>query len=103
MSFTIEDKEYNIEFTQNRIEAIENNLNRSTLDIMYRSNGLMTLKELKTFAGYGLKRTGATAFVNPAQGLKIAEKLLEVNGYTKLLEEVTNAVERDCGFFFRAD
>lgn len=101
--FTIEDKEYDIEFTQNRIEAIENNLNRSALDIIHRSNGLMTLKELKTFTGYGLKQTGATAFVNPAQGMKIAEKLLEVNGYTKLLEAVINAVERDCGFFFRAD
>lgn len=101
--FTIDGKEYDIEFTQTRIEAIENSLNRSVMDIINSSTGMMTLKELKTFTGYGLKQTGATAFVNPAQGMQIANKLLEVNGYPKLLEAVLTAVQRDCGFFFRAD
>lgn len=101
--FTIEDKEYDIEFSQKRIEAIENNLNRSVMDIISRSNAMMTLKELKTFVSYGLKQTGATAFVNPAQGMQIANKLLEVNGYARLLEAVFTAIERDCGFFFQVD
>ncbi len=99
--FTIEDKEYEIEFSQKRIEIIENTLNRSVMEIFNNSSALMTIRELKTFTAYGLKQAGATAFVNPAQGMQIAEKLLDVNGYAPLLEAVTGAIHRDCGFFFQ--
>lgn len=99
--FTIDGKEYEIEYSQKRIELIENTLKRSVMDIVSNSSAMMTLRELKTFVAYALKQTGATAFVNPTLGTQIAEKLLEENGYSTLLGTVIEAIERDCGFFFR--
>lgn len=96
---TIDLQDYTLEYSQKRIEIIENKLNKSVMAI-FQSGGMMTLAELKTFVAYGLKQIDKTTFVNPIQGIQLAEKLVDTYGYSALLGEVVTAIQRDCGFFF---
>ena len=64
------------------------------------NGGTFSIEELETIAAYGLREEGGN-FVNPKQGAKMAEKLIEENGYFAVYEVVVTASGRDCDFLFR--
>lgn len=97
--FTIDNEEYELTYSQKRIELAENELDKSTLLIFQKT--MFSLRELKTYIAYGLRKVGAQAYINPAKGRELADKLIETEGYAALVEAVAEAIERDCGFFFQ--
>lgn len=97
--FTIDKEEYELVFSQKRIELAENELDKPTLTILQKY--AFSLKELKTYVGYGLKKVGAQAYLNPVKGKELAGRLVESEGYGPLATVVMEAIERDCGFFFQ--
>ena len=97
--FTIDNEDYEIVFSQKRIELAENELDKPTLSILQKY--VFSLKELKTYVAYGLKKVGSQAYLNPVKGKELAGRLVESEGYGPLTSVVTEAIERDCGFFFQ--
>ena len=97
--FTVGGKSYVVQFTTGRIKLYENS-NRPLMAAFAMNGGTFTIEELETIAAYGLREEGGN-FVNPKKGLKMAEKLIETNGYFAVYEVVVNALGRDCDFLFR--
>ena len=50
-----------------------------------------------------MKEAGSDIFVPIKEGMKLAEELIQAEGYSKVCGLVINILERDCPFFFRAD
>jgi hypothetical protein len=97
--FTVGDTSYVVQFTTGRIKLYEN-VNRPLMAVFAMNGGTMSLEELETLVGYGLREEGGN-FVNPKKGAKMAEKLIEENGYFAVYEVVINALGRDCDFLFK--
>lgn len=101
--FEFEGKEYTLKFNMKRIELIEERTEMPTIANIRRTGGCLGLADLKTYFAMGLKEPGADSFVMPRPAYEIAEKMIEEQGYAKVLEIVTEALERDCPFFFPKD
>ena len=97
--FTVGDKSYVIQFNTGRIKLYENS-NRPLMAVFAMNGGTFSISELETIAAYGLREEGGN-YVNPKQGAKMAEKLIEENGYFALYEAVVNVLGRDCNFLFK--
>lgn len=96
--FCINGKSYVIRFSQKRISMYERN-GKPIMAAFVQNGGAFSIDELKSLVAYGLQEEGGM-FVNPKQGLAMAEGLLEENGYAALCQRVFEALERDCPFLF---
>lgn len=95
---TLNDEQYEVAFGARRIMLAEDAVGKSLIKVF---DGVPTLSELVTFLGYGLRRAGADAWLSPSQGRETALALVDANGVKACCEEVAEAINRDCGFFFR--
>lgn len=95
-------KNYVLKYSQQRVELIENATKTPIMANLVVNKAMLTLSELKTYFAYGLKEEGSDIFVPTKQALKIADDLIEIEGYTAVLGAVMEALERDCPFFFQA-
>lgn len=92
---------YELRYSVKRIEMIENATGKSVVTMM--RSGSLSLTELCACIGYAIKLEGAEGYLSPKQGIEIAEeKLKEQGAYFTLSDEVAEALERDCPFFFPA-
>lgn len=97
--FTVDDQNYEIRYNMKRLDMYEN-VHKPIMLTMTVNAGQFAVAELRDLIGYGLKVEGGN-FVNAAQGAKIAEKIIEQEGYFPMVDEVAIALERDCGFFLK--
>lgn len=96
------EKEYILKYDINRVRMIENTLKKPLFQ-MVRSGGF-SVNELIVLVGYGLMEKDTYKRMQPKDGIKFAEQLLERKGsYLQLSEMVADAIENDCGFFFPED
>lgn len=96
-----EGKSYELKFSLKRISIIENALKKPIMSML--QNGFMTISELSTCVAYGMIEEGADAYVNPKKALEIVNDILNEDGsYFNMSDELADALERDCPFFFRA-
>lgn len=97
-TFELNGKTYEIAYNIKRIEMYENN-NTPVMATFSRNGGVFAIGQLKAIIAYGLRLEGGQ-WVSPSQGLQMAEKLIETNGFLAMTEAVADALMRDCGFFF---
>ena len=95
-------KNYVLKYNMKRIEMIESVTNMPTLAEIKRTGGMLGLLALKVYIAYAIKREGEYKFLPPKKGMKIAESLIETNGYAEVCGLVLENLERDCPFFFQA-
>lgn len=100
-TFEADGKSYEVAYTMKRIEMYENSGHKPVMASLTQNGGTFSISELKALCAYGLKLEGG-AYVNPKKGQEMAEGLIEANGYIEVYGAVTEALERDCGFFFKA-
>ena len=94
-------KNYVLKYNMKRIEMIESVTNMPTLAEIKRTGGMLSLLSLKAYIAYAIKRDGEDKFLPPKKGMKIAESLIEANGYAEVCGLVLESLERDCPFFFQ--
>lgn len=98
---THDDKNYEIKLNLRVIKQIEGVLEKGIMAVLRESNGMLSINDLTTIAGYGLYNEDGNR-ISPAQGIDIAEQFLIEKGYAELITLVVEALERDCPFFFQA-
>ena len=101
--FEIDGKTYELKYNLKRIEMIENATGSPTMAEMQKNKGMLGISQLKTYVAFGLKEQCADTLVDVKKGMKMAEALLENEGYIAVNGAVLTALERDCPFFFQAD
>lgn len=94
-------KNYVLKYNMKRIEMIEAVTSMPTLADLKRTGGMLSLASLKAYIAYGIKEEGKDTFLTYKEGVKIAEALIEQNGYTEVCAIVLEALQRDCPFFFQ--
>lgn len=99
--FEIDGKTYVLKYNLKRIELIENAVGMPVMADIATHKGMLGITALKSYFAYGLKEEGTDTFVAPKTGMKMAEKLIESEGYIKLNGAVMEALEKDCPFFFQ--
>ena len=99
--FEIGKKMYVLKYNMKRVEMIENAVGMPMMAELAAHKGMLGLTALKTYFAYGLKEEGADVFVKPKDGMEMAEKLIESEGYIAVNGAVLEALERDCPFFFQ--
>lgn len=99
--FEIGKKMYVLKYNMKRVEMIENAVGMPMMAELAAHKGMLGLTALKTYFAYGLKEEGADVFVKPKDGMEMAEKLIESEGYIAVNGAVLEALDRDCPFFFQ--
>ena len=93
---------YNYKFTLPRVEKIEKAIGKPILSLLIENKGVISLENLKVLHENGL-RTEDDNFVGEKIAKEMFEEVLNQKGYAALLEELAEALQRDCPFFFPAD
>lgn len=99
--FDINGKTYVLKYNLKRVELIENTVGMPMMAEIASHRGMLGITALKSYFAYGLKEEGADSFVAPKIGMKMAESLIESEGYVKMNGAVMEALQRDCPFFFQ--
>lgn len=98
-TFTVDGETYEIAFNIKRIQMYEAG-HMPIMTSFMKNGGSFSISELCDMTAYGLRKEGG-GYVSPKQGREMAENLLEENGYFALYNVVADALQRDCGFFFK--
>lgn len=99
-TFEVNGKKYEVAFNIKRIDLYERAGHKPIIASFAQNGGSFSLDELKSLVAYGTRPLGGLGYVSPKQGMAMAEKLIEVNGYQAVYTIVVQALERDCAFFF---
>lgn len=98
-SFEANGKTYTIGYNLGRVEMLEDELGGSMLAEFVDSNGMLPISKLSKFFSYGLREKGG-AYVNPGEAAGMFPEVLQENGFNAVLGAISEAMERDCAFFF---
>lgn len=98
-TFEFEDKTYEVKYTFKRIEMYEAS-HRPVMASFSQNGGSFSVGELRDLVAYGLKLEGG-GYVSPQQGREKGEYFIDEHGYLAVFQTVAEALERDCGFFFK--
>ena len=93
---------HELKYNIKTIEKIENAIGKSIVALFSEANGMLSITNLKICFALALFNEAGNR-VGQMQGLDIAEKLIETEGYVKVNEAVVVAVDRDCPFLFQVD
>ena len=94
-----DDVEYELRYNVKRIQMIEQ-VTKKPMMVMIMNQHL-SLTDLNACVAYGLVKKGSYSHELPKKGVEIFDKIIEEDGaYFKLSNLVSDALERDCGFFF---
>lgn len=99
VTFEVGGRVHEIRYPQKRLDLYESG-HKPVMATFVQNGGAFSRKELRDLTAYGLKVKGG-GFVSPKQGMVMADKLIEENGYATVLEVVAEALQRDCGFLFK--
>jgi hypothetical protein len=101
--FTLNDKEYEIKLTLQRVANIEKAIGGEAFNhALLANDGVMSLTVIMAVFAYGVIEVGANATVAPQLGRQICEQYLNENGYVSAVNLIHEAAIRDVGFLFRA-
>lgn len=95
-------KKYYLKYNLKRVQMIENAIKKPIMEVMRSGN--LSIQELIAIVGFGMVPEHGNYSINPKNGFKIAEDILNTQkgSYLTLSDEVAVALERDCPFFFPA-
>ncbi len=89
---------YELAYGRKRLESAEAMIGGSVIQV-FRS--MPTIRQLVSVMACGMRREGDSNWMNPKQALGVAEAHVEEAGLMTAYQEVTEALDRDCGFLFR--
>ncbi len=98
----INGEDYTLKYNLGRMEMIETATGKPFMAEVAGNQAMMSLRNLKTYFAYGLKKAGEDSFVSPKEGLGLAEKVIEEMGYISANQIVMAQIQKDCPFFFRS-
>lgn len=96
--FEVDGTSYELSYGVKRIEMCEATIKKGVIQAF---QSMPTISDLAAVIAYGMRRDGETAWVNYKQAFPVAEAHIEEVGYMTAYREVTDALDRDCGFLFR--
>lgn len=100
-TFEVSGKEYELKYNTKRIDMIESMTRTPLMTTLTQNGGTLTRADLVTYMAYGIKESGSDTFVMPKMGQELSEALMMAEGYAKCLGMALEAIQEDCGFFFR--
>lgn len=100
--FEVNGKIYELKYNMKTIEQIEQVTGKSLGATIREVEGLLSISNLKIYFALALYNEDGNR-VGHKQGVDIAEKLIQSEGYMKLNESVIVAIDRDCPFLFQVD
>lgn len=89
---------YELAYGRARLESAESMIGGSVIQCF---RGMPTIRQLVSVMACGMRREGESSWLNPRQAVKVAEAHVEEAGFMTAYQEVTEALDRDCGFLFR--
>lgn len=89
---------YELAYSRKRLESAEAMIGDSVIQIF---RGVPTIRQLASVMACGMRREGDTNWMNPKQALAVADAHIEEAGLMTAYKEVSEALDRDCGFLFR--
>ena len=101
--FTINGKEYDLHYTEARLELIENRLGKSVIGEFISSNGALPIASIKAHFAYALiDDEDRDRFVAAKTGMDLASAYMREAGYAAANATISECLQRDMGFLFRA-
>lgn len=91
-------EDYELVYSMRRIQMIEAAMGGKSF--VMAMSGVPAVTDLLKIASYGMRKSGRDSWISPTQGVKVAEDAMESAGFMALYKEVSQALERDCGFLF---
>lgn len=92
---------YKLRYDIDRIQIIETLIKKPLVAVMQQ--GALSINELMILISYGAIKENANAYEPPKKAmLMVKEMLREAGSYGTLSDLVSEALERDCPFFFQA-
>lgn len=98
-TFEVDGATYELLYAEKRVEMAESAIGNKSIISVFTAQP--TLRETKTIFAYGIRESGQSAWVNPTQAIELAGKYLQEHGYAQMIEAVSGALMKDCGFLFR--
>ena len=100
--FEVDGKNYELRYNLKRLQALENALGQSLMDLLIKTSGALKINDMVTVFAHGL--AGEDGIYCPIKkGKEEAEKIMEAEGYQKMLMEVVTTLQDNCPFLFQAD
>ena len=93
------EKDYELCYSMKRIQMIEGSMGGKSL--LSAMSGVPAISDLVKMCAYGLRVSGKQGWISPTQGTRVAETAIENDGFMVVYREVSEALERDCGFLFQ--
>lgn len=99
--FELNEKEYELKFSIERLKLVENFLKLPTVADIVQTNGALSLSAIEVYFGYCLKEVGSDSFVSRKDGAKIAEDLMKEKGYLAVNNMIIEKMAEDMPFLFQ--
>jgi len=98
--FEIGDKWYDLKFNMLTIMQIEAVTKENIISVMQRTNGVLSITDLRTYFSYALYTDVGTR-VSPKQAFNMSKDWIEELGFLEVNGIVVDAIMRDCPFLFK--
>ena len=95
-------KKYSLKYTVPRVEKIEKEVGKPLLSILINNKGVVSITDLRTLFIHGLRKEDGSYAGEKIESESFMPVLKRI-GYALLLEQIVEAIQRDCPFFFQAD
>lgn len=101
--FTINEKEYKLHYTIDRLKMIEARLGKSVVSEFISSNGALPIASIEAHFSYALicDSDNPDVFIAPKTGAAIASAYMQEYGYAAACDEIATQMQADLGFLFR--
>lgn len=92
---------YMLKFSLDAIDKIETVAKRSMLEIINNSGGYPKINEMRAMFVFGLLKADTQTLQSQPIAISIFNTILKEKGYQHISMLITEAIQRDCGFFFQ--
>lgn len=96
--FEVEGRSYVLKYTIERVDLYEA-AHGSLGALLWAGDVFLKHAQLRDLLAYGVKLEGGE-WVNPDEGARMADTIIERTGYMDTLTIVLAALKEDCGFLF---
>lgn len=98
--FDLDGKQYELKFTEQRIDLVEAVLKSSLIGEFMQSNGMLRMMTAKVVFQFCLKEVGADTFLTQPSGLDVYNRYMQQVGYMNLLNQISSGLTNDTPFLF---
>lgn len=92
---------YMLKFSLDAIDKIETVTKRSILEIIHNSGGFPKVNEMRAMFVFGLLKADTQTLQSQPIAISIFNAILKEKGYNHISMLLTEAIQRDCDFFFQ--